>query len=131
MVDATLVDAQIDDGEDIIRQLDSDRFGVDSALWFFDTDKEKWMFLIATQLVNTIGPKEAYARIKESLDNLDKPLSSPTLDITLIKPDVDLLQILKSAVKVGPGISRMRFTGNVINGKLIEDALIYRLSDRR
>ncbi len=54
MVSTTLVDTQIEDGEKILRQLDADRFNVDSALWFFESEKEKWIFLIATPLVKSI-----------------------------------------------------------------------------
>jgi len=128
MVSTTLVDTQIEDGERILRQLDSDRFNVDSALWLFDTQKEKWILLIATPLVNSVGPKKSYAKIKKSLDKLATPLKTAALEVALIKPDHDLLRLLKSVVRVEPKIARMRFTGNVINGKLIEDALIYRLS---
>ena len=126
MVSTTLVDTQIEDGEKILRQLDADRFNVDSALWFFESEKEKWIFLIATPLVKSIGPKNAYAKIKKSLDNV-KPKST-TLEVALIKPDHDLLRVLKSAFKVVPKFAHMRLTNNVINGTLIEDALIYRLS---
>ncbi len=128
MVSTTLVETQIEDGEKIVRQLDADRFNVDSALWFFDTQKDKWILLIATPLINSIGPKESYAKIKKSIDKLVDELKTVTLDVSLIKPDNDLLRILKSALRVGPEIAHIRFTGNVINGTLIEDALIYRLS---
>ena len=128
MVSTTLVDTQIEDGEEIVRQLNADRFNVDSALWFFDTQKEKWILFIATPLVNSIGPKKSYAKIRESLDNLVKPLQTATLEVALIKPDHDILRLLKSALRVGPEIARIRFTGHVINGTLIEDALIYKLS---
>lgn len=127
MVNTTLVDTQIEDGERILRQLDADRFKVVSALWFFDTQKEKWILLIATPLVKTVGPRESYAKMKKSLDKLVQRLDTATLDVTLIKPEHDLLRALKSALRVGPGISRIRFTSTVINGKLIEDALVYRL----
>lgn len=126
MVSTTLVDTQIKDGEKILRQLDADRFNVDSALWFFETEKEKWVLLIATPLVNSIGPKKSYAKIKKSIDKL--ALESTTLEVGLIKPDHDLLRVLKSALRVGPEIARVRFTNSVINGMLIEDALIYKLS---
>ena len=127
MVNPTLVDTQIEDGEIILRQLDADRFKVVSALWFFDTQKEKWILLIATPLVKTVGPRESYVKMKKSLDKLVQRLDTATLAVSLIKPEHDLLRALKSALRVGPGISRIRFTNNVINGKLIEDALVYKL----
>jgi hypothetical protein len=49
------------------------------------------------------------------------------LEMSLVKREDFIVTLLKKALKTDPGISRIRFTGNVINGTLIEDALIYRL----
>lgn len=127
MVSTSLVNTQIEDGEKIVRQLDTDEFAVDAALWFFDTQKEKWILYIASPLVGSIGPRKSYDKLRESLDRMENKLKTPALEISLIKPEHDILQTLKLVIKTGPEISRIRFTGNVINGIPIEDALIYRL----
>ncbi|HIJ43179.1 MAG: hypothetical protein QF511_06685 [Rhodospirillales bacterium] len=127
MAGPALVDTQIDDGERIIKQLDEDGFDVDSAFWIFNPDKEKWVFVIATSLVAQIGPKKSYDRLRSSLDKLPESIKSQMLEMSLVKREDFIVTLLKKALKTDPGISRIRFTGNVINGTLIEDALIYRL----
>ncbi len=127
MVIPTLVESQIIDGEQIVEQLDRDDFGVDSAFWIFDSDKEKWVLVIATSLVRDIGPKASYDRLRSSLDQLPDSIGSRIFETSLVKPEDFIVGLLKKALKTGPGISRIRFTGNVINGIRIEDALIYRL----
>jgi hypothetical protein len=48
-------------------------------------------------------------------------------NISLVSPNDDLVKLLKAAIKTGPGVSNIRFTGNVINNVFIEDAYIYRV----
>ena len=131
MVSPALVDTQIDDGERIIEQLDEDGFEVDSAFWIFKSDREKWDFVIATSLVAQIGPKKSYDRLRSSLDKLPESIKSQMLEMSLVKPEDFIVTLLKKALRTSPGISRIRFTGNVINGTLIEDVLIYRLGPIR
>lgn len=133
MANPTLVETQIEDGERIVRQLDADEFDVDSAFWIFNPDKEKWVFVIASSLVSEIGPKLSYSKLRDSLDRLQHPerIRSQFLEMSLIKTDHFLVRTLKKAIRTGPGISRIRFSGNVINGTKVEDALIYRLGKSR
>src|ERR1019366_401614 len=49
-------------------------------------------------------------------------------EIVLARVDSPLLQLLRVAIKIGGGISGIRFTNNEINGNRIEDAYIYRLT---
>ncbi|NIV68021.1 hypothetical protein GWN43_04130 [Candidatus Bathyarchaeota archaeon] len=47
--------------------------------------------------------------------------------ISVISTEHDLVKLLRAAIHTGPGISGIRFTGNVINGVFIDDAYIYRM----
>ena len=46
--------------------------------------------------------------------------------ITAVSPKDELVGRLRKAVRTGPGISSVRFTDNVIDNVLIEEAYIYR-----
>jgi len=55
-------------------------------------------------------------------------LNRPELDssyVTAVAPEDPIVAALRKALKV-PGIASIRLTGNVINGILVPDALIYR-----
>jgi hypothetical protein len=54
--------------------------------------------------------------------------SVSTKDITVVEDDSPLVQLMKSLVKTGPNISRIRMSRYVVNGQLIEDALLYRMT---
>ena len=66
--------------------------------------------------------------VQKTLKRLRNRISHLALeDIVMAKPDAPVIQLLRQVVATGPGISGIRFTSNVINGTLIEDAYIYRL----
>jgi hypothetical protein len=73
------------------------------------------------------GPKSSYAKIQKALVKLKKKDGLALDDVTLAKPSGSLIDLLKVAIRTGPGISGIRFSNNVINGQLIADAYIYRL----
>lgn len=127
MVAPTLVETQIEDGRAIISQLDADNFPIDAALWYYDTEKEKWVLLIATPLVKSLGRKESYAKIKASLDRLHGRIKTQILDMTLTSPDHNIVVRLKSALRPTPGVPPTRFVSNLILGTATEDALVYRI----
>ena len=99
MVSTALVETQIEDGARLIAQLDHDEFGVDSAFWSLDHDTEKWVLVIATDLVTQIGPKKSYDRLRESLDKLPEKIASQMMfKATLVKPgDTDRQAAEKSS----------------------------------
>jgi hypothetical protein len=46
-----------------------------------------------------------------------------------VKKDDELVKLLRVLIRTGPdNLNEIRFTENVINGVLIEDALIYRMT---
>jgi hypothetical protein len=127
MAAAPLVESQIADGERIIAQLDRDRFKVAAALWLYDVENDDWRLIIASDIVTKKGPRNAYKKLRQSVDAIPEGVQTFPTTISLVESSHSLIKLLRQAIKTGPGIKRIRFTKNVINGQLIEDALIYRL----
>ena len=64
-----------------------------------------------------------YKRIQNAISALGDELHGLALDAaTLAKPDAPNVSLLRVAVETGPGISGIRFTNNVIDGAVIDDA---------
>ncbi len=116
----------IDGGKELLEQLDKIGIHVDAALWYFFTDVEKWKLLISMPKLKNRGPKTGYLTVQKALDKLKSPKLSLG-QIAVTQPNPSLLRLLKLAVRTGPGISGIRFTNDVVNGHLIEDAYVYRL----
>jgi hypothetical protein len=126
MVIITLDNKIIKSGEKLIRQLDSKKVIVDAALWLYFPDIQNWKLLLSFPNIVQRGPKAAYEIVQSELSRMtDVALSLD--DIAITKPDAIILNLMRTAINTGTGISGIRFSNNVINGQFIQDAYIYRL----
>ena len=114
-------------GKEIVRALDASGFLVRSAFWFYIPDGEEWRLILATPKVDELGPRGAYATAQQVLRTLPGKIEFE--HITLVSPNDPLVKLLRVAVGTPPdALADIRFTKNVINNVLIEDAYIYRSS---
>jgi hypothetical protein len=123
-----LVDENIDDGANLIYELDQSNVQIDAALWFYFTEAEEWRLIIATPIIDKKGPVSAYKKIIEFIKEKNLFFHTPIRKLTILSPHDPLIKLLKIVVKTGPSsIARIRFQNNVINNVPIDDALIYRI----
>lgn len=122
-----LVDKNMEEGKRLLVALDSAGFRVLAALWFYVAEDEEWRFMVASPMMDEKGPKESYASIQETLARLSPPSNISLKQIWVVSPSHDLIRLLRSAIRTGPGVSGTRFTGNTVNNVFIEDAYIYRM----
>lgn len=124
-----LSNEMISSGEKLTRLLDKNKFPVSASLWFFLTDSNSWRLIIASNRVQKNGIRVAYKRVQQIISkSVDDGARIQLKDITLVSPTDTLISILKVALSTGDGISGIRFSKNMINGTLIEDTYIYRLT---
>jgi hypothetical protein len=133
-----LVSKQIGAGSLLIDTLDRSEFRVSAAMWFYMSENSEWRLMIASPYVDKNGPKKAYEFIQNILDELPNNVSSglyrPLSDylslnnISLVGTNHELIKLIRTAIRTDQTISQIRFTKNVINNVLIEDALIYRMT---
>jgi hypothetical protein len=129
MVDAPLTDDMIESGAELVRRLDAGGMQPDAAFWQYFPELQEWKLVIVEVKLGHVGPREIYSQIQHLMAQADVELSGLSLDsVTLAKPDSLVVSLLRHAIRTGEGISRVRFTNNVINGTLVEDAYIYRLT---
>lgn len=127
MAAAVLVDADVEMGRELLRILDETKFPVTAAAWIYFPDIEEWRLVIRTPKAEK-NLQQALLELAVSLDergDLRKRLDLSR--VKLVPPKDKMLAAMGSIVKV-EGISSIRFSRNVINGVLIDDALIYRLA---
>ncbi|WP_291863389.1 hypothetical protein [Bradyrhizobium sp.] len=127
MAAAVLVDADVEMGRELLRILDETNFPVTAAAWIYFPDIEEWRLVIRTPKAEK-NLQQALLELAVSLDSrgdLRKRLDLSR--VKLVPPQDKMLAAMGSIVKV-EGISSIRFSRNVINGVLIDDALIYRLA---
>lgn len=129
VVKESLSSEMISAGAELARRLDDARFIVSAALWFYIPEAGAWRFIIGSPEVRTQGPKKAYKVIQSVISKMsDEQSIIPLKDVTVVDSNDSLISLLRGAIRTGDGISNIRFSHNVINGVLIEDAYIYRIT---
>ncbi len=129
MVEAALTPQLIQEGADLVQALDAAGLAPDAAFWFYLSDINAWKLVLAEMKVGSQGPREVYKQIQRTLGALSDKIKNLSLDdVAVAKPDAPVVSVLKKAVRTGPGIAGIRFSQNMIDGVLIEDAYIYRLA---
>jgi len=129
MVAMTLTKEMIEAGAALLRKLDSSGVQPNAAFWFYFPDVQQWKLVLAEIKLGESGPRQIYKKIQEVISADQTEMQDLALDdITLAKPDAPIVGLMRLAIRTGPGISGIRFTNNVINGTVIEDAYIYRLA---
>ena len=129
LVGEQLTPDMIKSGATLLAALDKLNVLVRGAFWLLLPDQHVWRLLIASPEVRLTGPKAMYRKIRTAIGKLPVgALSIGTKDISVLDEKAPLFQLLRSAVATGPGISGIRLSRNVVNGQLIEDAYLYRLT---
>jgi hypothetical protein len=127
---AALVEADFEAGRSLIEALDESGLAPAAAMWFLFREEEGesavWRLLLA--IPRDEGFPHLYRQIVDVMDARGVNGNLSADDIALARPDAPLLQLLRTAIQTGPGVSGIRFTHNTINNVLIEDAYIYRLT---
>jgi hypothetical protein len=126
----TLVKDDIIEGRKLIEHLDKTDFKVNSALWFYVSDSNKWKLVLSSEYSKNHSLKDAYNFIQKELTEIN-PVNLELGNISIVNADDDLIKLLRHMITTGDkDISDIRFSRNVINGVMIEDALIYRISSK-
>ncbi len=128
LVGDQLTPDMIKSGELIVAALDRLNLVVKGAYWLLLPEQHVWRLVIASPEVRSLGPKAVYRKVVAALQRLPEDASPiGAKDISVVEDKNQLFLILRSMVSTGPGISGVRFSKNVINGQLIEDAYLYRI----
>jgi hypothetical protein len=127
MAAAVLVDTDVEMGGELLRILDEIKFPVTAAAWIFFPDIEEWRLVIRTPKAEK-NLQQALLELAVALDqrgDLRKRLDLSR--VKLVPPNDKMLAAMGRFIRAD-GISNIRFSRNVIDGVLIDDALIYRLA---
>jgi hypothetical protein len=129
MVKETLVEKDISDGKKLILHLDDSEFKVTSAFWLYTSESEAWFLYLASNYVDNHNKKRAYEFIQKELLKFDPAIGLPLSSINPVGVNNTYGNLLKIVVSTGPHtLNEIRLKNVVINGVMIEDALIYRTS---
>ena len=116
-------------GIELTRLLDQAQLPVSAALWFYRLESNLWRLVFASPEVETHGPREAYRKIQAILSQIPEGrLGVGLLDISVVESDVLLIALLRASVGTGDHSPGIRLTQHGVNGHIIEDAYVWRVT---
>ncbi len=128
LVNEALTSEMVSAGAELAQHLGSSALKIDGLLWLFSTENNTWRFVIASPEVRVYGPKKIYQNVREVIDSIAKNEQKiPFESIFVLDSSDQLIQLLRQATCTSSNLSGVRFSQNVINGVLIDDAYIYKL----
>jgi hypothetical protein len=129
VVREVLSEQMIAAGAKLVERLDQSQSNVQAALWLFLPEEKTWEMIVISPSVKTDGPRSFYKRILEANKKADESESIISLnDIKVADTSNPLINVLRTAISTGSGITGIRFSKNTINGTFIEDSYIYRIN---
>jgi hypothetical protein len=123
----TLTGTDIEFGKALWQTLRKNKkFPAKGALWLFQSASGEWHLLIATQRVDEVGPRKAYAELANITRGIAAD-STQLLRIELISPMVPLYQALRSAFGNAASVEGARLGHTQVGGMYIDDAYLYEI----
>lgn len=127
MAQAELVNEDIDAARRLIEFLDRKGLPVRAGLWLYNSDQERWRFVISFREARE-DVTSFYLDVAKLIHDQDPSENLLALDrVSIVDPSSSVVGPLSKAMKIdGPG--SLRLSHNVVNGVYLEDAVILRLS---
>jgi hypothetical protein len=126
MAPATLVDFDIENGNEVINALDRDGKAPNVALWAKLPDYEDWRLILASEHLDQISPRVGYSQIHEAIDRAG--ISRHRQPTVFLRPmDNPMIQELRRTFSSTADTYGMRLGGQTFGDKYLEDAFVYRI----
>ncbi len=104
----------------------NEKFDAKGALWLLQPEAGEWHFVIATPLVDEVGPRKAYEELSDITRSISAD-SSKLLKIELISPRQPFYEALRSVFGNTASVEGARLGGTQIGGRYINDAYLYEI----
>lgn len=103
---------------------DNRKFPISGMLWLFEPDAGQWHLVIASPVVDKIGPRNAYRALAEATKNI--PASGDQLlKIELVSPKHPLYEAIRSVFGQAASVEGSRLGHSYVGGIYVEDAYLY------
>jgi hypothetical protein len=129
LVNEVLTSEMVSAGNELVQYLGNSALKIDGLLWLFSAENNTWHFVIVSPEVKVYGPKKVYQNVREVIENIPKNEQKiPFESIFVLDSKDQLIQSLRQSIRPGSSLAGIRFSQNIINGVMIDDAYIYKLA---
>jgi hypothetical protein len=127
LVKETLSDEMKRDGAALTRALDEAGWPVVASFWYYEADYNRWQLTLVSPRVRTDGSRKAYGAVIKALDAIHQSRTNLNF-VRAIAPDHPLVTRLASVIQTGWTIGGIPFYRQAIDGEIVEDAYLYRMT---
>jgi hypothetical protein len=111
----TLTQSDIEFGQKLVAELRTWQFAYQGVLWLFDEQADDWKLVIATEMVDKLGPRETYLRLSGVTKGI--PASDfQLLRISVISPLHPVYAALRSVFASAKSVEGARLEHTTVNG---------------
>ena len=122
MFTTILVSENISYGKTLLEKLPSFGFPVVEAFWYHFPDSGSWRLVIASPMLQKLGPLAAYTALRDILRKIKSRLELS--DISFLSPNDPQYQDLRNAA-LGPGRAGVGAASGVGRDIVFSDAYLY------
>jgi hypothetical protein len=122
-----LVDKDIKEGKEIVKNLDKEGLFFPIAMWYFLQSNNEWRLFFGKDDIDKVGAREYYKKIQKVLNKIESKPAISVNDISLIDLNSEIAKHIRIALKTGKDVSGIKITGNIMNDRRMPDAYIYRV----
>jgi hypothetical protein len=117
----------LDKGAEILRILDGAGLKINVALWVYLPEYEDWRLVLSSRKFDSVKLPQAYGLLHDALDAAGFQLEKtpPVMILALSDPFVRSLRRIFGKAK---SVDGMRFGGQTIGDRFVDDAYAYRIS---
>lgn len=126
MDQALLVSIDIPLGQEAIDALDAAGLTVNVALWAWLGEYEDWRLVLASRKLDKEGPRRRYELVNEATDAAGIGIQRVP-EILILKTVDPFIRELRQLFGKSKSAEGMRLGGQVIGGRYIRDAWVYRI----
>lgn len=122
-----MVSIEISRGSDLLDALDRAGVKIVVAVWTFLSEYEDWRLVVSSRQFDSPDPRDAYRLLHDSLATAGfTPKNTPAI---MILPTTDpFIRELRRIFGKTKSVEGMRLGGEMIGGRFVQDAYVYRIS---
>jgi hypothetical protein len=99
---------------------------LNGCFWLFDDNASHWQLMIATDLVDKIGPRDTYLRLATDISKVAGS-DFQRLRLTVISPEEPIYKELRKTFAASKNVPEERLQNTTLNGVAVADAYLYRI----
>jgi len=124
---ATLIESDLNFGKKITERLRATKFPFKGVLWLYDEEADDWRLVVASDLVDTEGPRETYGKLGEAISSVGGS-NFQRMRITVVSPKSAVFAALRGVFAGVPDVEGERLRNTFVNGVSVPDAYLYEIN---